>query len=525
MKNKLTIYLLFFIFVIGCSVNNSSEDEDINANLSVEASSNNTTQITVNNVNDSSSNPISDDLLELDKKYRTNSSFVLPTFNGNCPHKLDEIIELFDYWKSEFGLNISYDVIGEPTFGTGSSLQLENCVNKIIGSNLGQNIVLTGNEHVEVVVGRKFDKDNVSVENVNAKVIKFINLQTYGSISYAIHPTDQNKDLIADINGNIFLASSKEILYSVENVTVKDNGGFLSLKYLDNDNYLIGFYTFEQSIYIDLFQFSDEKVTKIKTIKEYKFPKYFKCNNSTLLLEIYRHCESEGEESTYIGHAGGGIQVHNGAIYIGLGDTNIASSVFNSMYTTRDMNLPWGTILKFEFDYNLLNLVGTGNHSESHLEEVWIKGLRNPYRFSINKNSIWIADLGTSVEDEINLVPLNENNVDLGWPYFEGEFAHQPFYNTSVNSIKQKSPIFSERIGGLIGGHFLKISGKNLYVFGTLDGRLFGLEIVASGILKYQINIENLDFEDGNFLLSIERSRNGIYLLTSNGTVARIDNS
>ena len=58
--------------------------------------------------------------------------------------------------------------------------------------------------------------------------------------------------------------------------------------------------------------------------------------------------------------------------------------------------------------------------------------------------------------------PLNENNVDLGWPYFEGEFAHQPFYNISVNSIKQKSPIFSERIGGLIGGHFLKISGKNL---------------------------------------------------------------
>jgi len=77
----------------------------------------------------------------------------------------------------------------------------------------------------------------------------------------------------------------------------------------------------------------------------------------------------------------------------------------------------------------------------------------------------------------------------------------------------------------LIGGHFLKISGKNLYVFGTLDGRLFGLEIVSSGILKYKINIENLDFEDGNFLLSIEKSRNGIYLLTSNGTVARIDNS
>ena len=195
------------------------------------------------------------------------------------------------------------------------------------------------------------------------------------------------------------------------------------------------------------------------------------------------------------------------------------------MYTTRNKNLPWGTILKFEFDYNLLSLVGTGNHVESSLEEVWIKGVRNPYRFSINKNSIWIADLGTSVEDEINLVPLYENNVDLGWPYFEGEFAHQPFYNASVNSINQKSPIFSERIGGLIGGHFLQISGKNLYVFGTLDGRLFGLEIVASGILKYQLNIENTDFEDGNFLLSIEKSRNGIFLMSSSGNIVEIKNN
>ena len=504
--------LILFVLISFCGgAGESVSEQEVSGNSTLQSS----TSTTINQV----------DFKKLDEQYRKNDKFILPTFNGNCPHQLDEIIELFDYWKLEFGLNISYDVLGEPTFGTGSSLQLENCINKIIGSNLGQNIELLGNEHIEIIVGRKFDKDDVSVENVDAEVTKFINIETYGPISYAIHPTDQNKDLIADISGNIFLVSNKEKLHSVENVTVKDNGGFLSLKYLDNENYLIGFYTFEQSIYIDLFQFSDNKVAKIKTLKEYKFPKYFKCNKSTLLFEIYNHCESEGEESTYIGHAGGGIQVHDGEIYIGLGDTNIASSVFNSMYTTRDKNLPWGTILKFEFDYNLLSLVGTGNHAESYLEEVWIKGLRNPYRFSINKNSIWIADLGTSVEDEINLVPLNENNVDLGWPYFEGEFAHQPFYNASVNSINQKSPIFSERIGGLIGGHFLQISGKNLYVFGTLDGRLFGLEIVASGILKYQINIGNTDFEDGNFLLSIEKSRNGIFLMSSSGNIVEIKNN
>ena len=485
---KILILLLFISF---CGGTGESVLEQESRENSTRQSS---TSTTVNQV----------DFRKLDNQYRKNDKFILPTFNGNCPHQLGEIIELFDYWRLEFGLNISYDVLGEPVFGTGSSLQQENCINKIVGSNLSQNIELLGNEHIEIIVGRKFDKARVGIENVQAEATKFINLETYGPISYAIHPTDQSKDLIADINGNIFLASNKETLYSVENITVKDNGGFLSLKYLDNNDYLIGFFTFEQSIYINLFQFSEEKLTKIKTLKEYKFPKYSKCNKSLLLVRIYNHCESEGAESNYIGHAGGGIQVHNGEIYIGLGDTNIPSSVFNSIYTTRDANLPWGTILKFEFDYNLLSLVGIGNHTESNLTEVWIKGLRNPYRFSINKNSIWIADLGTSVEDEINLVPLNTNNVDLGWPYYEGGFAHQPFDNVSINSITQKSPIFSERIGGLIGGHFLQINGKNLYTFGTLDGRLFGLEFVESGVLKYKINIKNTDFEKGNFLLSIE---------------------
>ena len=51
------------------------------------------------------------------------------------------------------------------------------------------------------------------------------------------------------------------------------------------------------------------------------------------------------------------------------------------------------------------------------------------------------------------------------------------------------------------------------------------LEIVASGILKYQINIGNTDFEDGNFLLSIEKSRNGIFLMSSSGNIVEIKNN
>ena len=167
MRNFKISYFLITLLAISC---NTTEDIEINYdNAIVEQEESNTEQSAPVNKENQTEISTAVEIPVLDKQYRKDLNFILPTFNGNCPHKLDEIIELFEYWKSEFGLNISYDVIGEPTFGTGSSLQLEDCINKIIGSNQGQNIVLTGNEHIEIIVGRKFDKDNVSVENVDAK--------------------------------------------------------------------------------------------------------------------------------------------------------------------------------------------------------------------------------------------------------------------------------------------------------------------------------------------------------------------
>jgi hypothetical protein len=214
------------------------------------------------------------DVINLDKQYRNENKFTLPTFNGNCPHKLDEIIELLNYWKKEFNLNISFDVMGEPVFGSASTLQLENCIDKIIGSNLDQNIELSGNEHIEIIVGRQFDKNFISLNELQIDVTEYISLNTYGPITYAVHPTEKKKDLIADITGNIFLASDKNLLFKVDNVTVKDNGGFLALKYLEKDDYLIGFYTSEQTIFIDLFQLNNLQLKKLKTLKEYPFPEY-----------------------------------------------------------------------------------------------------------------------------------------------------------------------------------------------------------------------------------------------------------
>ena len=513
MKYKKPIYVAILFFAISCTAGNSPETKDVSLSSSEEISS-----------NEDISNVISASLTQLDAKYRTDSSFILPTFNGNCPHKPSEIIELFNFWKLEFDLNISFDIIGEPVFGAGSKIQSEGCIDKIIGSNLGQNILLNGSEHIEIIVGRSFNKDKIETNFIDVQANNFLTIETYGPISYALHPQSSQKDLFVSINGEVISFQNKNIIYKEPNITVKDNGGFLSLKYLNSGNYLIGFYTYEQTIYIDLYQYIDDNFLKIKTLKQYSFPEYSKCNDAILLVEVYSHCSEFGETSEYIGHAGGGLQISNFDVYVGLGDTNIASSVYNSVYTVRRNDSPWGSILKFTFDYENLELIPSGNHRDSFLSEVWIKGLRNPYRFSINRDSLWIADLGTYIEDEINLVSLKDMNVDLGWPFYEGDFEHQPF-PSSFYLDSQKAPVFSERIGGLIGGHILKINGKNFYTFGTLDGKLFAIEFQQDGISKFEINYGKSDFAEGNFLLSIEKSREGILLLSSSGLILQIQDS
>ena len=46
--------------------------------------------------------------------------------------------------------------------------------------------------------------------------------------------------------------------------------------------------------------------------------------------------------------------------------------------------------------------------------EVWAKGMRNPWRFTIHpvRNELWIGDVGSDISDEVTLAPKGGN---LGW--------------------------------------------------------------------------------------------------------------
>lgn len=63
---------------------------------------------------------------------------------------------------------------------------------------------------------------------------------------------------------------------------------------------------------------------------------------------------------------------------------------------------------------------------DDELQEIWARGLRNPWKFSIDRvtNEMWIADVGENLYEEINKVSASTPGLNYGWRCYE---ANAPF--------------------------------------------------------------------------------------------------
>ena len=58
-------------------------------------------------------------------------------------------------------------------------------------------------------------------------------------------------------------------------------------------------------------------------------------------------------------------------------------------------------------------------------DEVFASGLRNPFRFSFDRQNgdIWIADVGQSAREEVDILPAGQSGLNFGWRCREGLIA------------------------------------------------------------------------------------------------------
>jgi glucose/arabinose dehydrogenase len=188
-------------------------------------------------------------------------------------------------------------------------------------------------------------------------------------------------------------------------------------------------------------------------------------------------------------HKGGGLAFdQNGFLYIALGD---GGSGGDPQCNGQNINVLLGKILRIDVDSQpasgLNYAIPPGNPfvNQTGRDEIWLYGLRNPFRFSFDNatGNLWIGDVGQDSFEEVDMLTPNQGGANMGWNLREGT---HPFPSTTCTQTGTQitDPIFDyDRSNGdetVIGGHVYHgqrmpaLAGN--YIFGDfISGRVWSL--------------------------------------------------
>ena len=125
-------------------------------------------------------------------------------------------------------------------------------------------------------------------------------------------------------------------------------------------------------------------------------------------------------------HNGGSMHFgpHDGYLYIGMGDGA------NGGCTSRDGTTLLGKMLRIDVDAGFPYAIPADNPfvgDPGVLGEIWSFGLRNPWRFSFDRETadMYIADVGFDLVEEIDFEPgTSPGGLDFEWPVMEGDICY-----------------------------------------------------------------------------------------------------
>jgi glucose/arabinose dehydrogenase len=170
-------------------------------------------------------------------------------------------------------------------------------------------------------------------------------------------------------------------------------------------------------------------------------------------------------------HNGGMIDFGpDGYLYVGMGDGGSSNDPDNN---GQDLTTLLGAMLRLDVDggnpYAIPPdnpYVGAGGENPPR-EEIWLSGLRNPWRWSFDRRTgdLYIADVGQGALEEVNVIPAGQSGLNLGWKLMEGTNCNQ----ADCSAFTPPVHVYGRNLG-------VSITGGYVYR-GTcapdLDGRYF----------------------------------------------------
>ena len=193
-------------------------------------------------------------------------------------------------------------------------------------------------------------------------------------------------------------------------------------------------------------------------------------------------------------HKGGGLAFGNdGFLYIGLGDGGGGGDMHGTIGNAQDLTTRLGKMLRISVTCNGTFTIPSDNPfvaNPTAAKEIWLYGLRNPFRFSIDHatGNLWIGDVGQNAFEEVDMLTPAQKGSNMGWRCKEG--THDFNFTGNCPSLTLVDPIYdydrsqgdATVIGGYVyhGTNIAALSGN--YVFGDfISGRIWSLTQNSQG--------------------------------------------
>jgi glucose/arabinose dehydrogenase len=219
-----------------------------------------------------------------------------------------------------------------------------------------------------------------------------------------------------------------------------------------------------------------------------------------------------------LGHNGGRLLFdRDGNLYIGSGDGGGSNG-----RDAQDNSKLLGAILRIrpDPDGDGYEIPVDNPFADGELDrpEIWARGLRNPWGFSIDDGTgdLWIGDVGNEMYEEIDVIRSGEAGLNFGWYFFEGDTQRRSEIPDDLIPPIHTYPR-SEGVA-VMGGYVYRgdaiPSLRGAYVFGDLTSPIWA--IGESGVTR-------LDAERVNTLVGWGEDPSGeLYVLSLYDGVFRV---
>jgi len=161
----------------------------------------------------------------------------------------------------------------------------------------------------------------------------------------------------------------------------------------------------------------------------------------------------------YGNHNGGQLAFGpDGFLYIGLGDGGSAGDPHGNGQNRKTL---LGSILRIDVadataakPYGIPRDNPFVNAGDGSRPEIWAYGLRNPWRFSFDRETgmLFAGDVGQNTEEEIDRI---ERGGNYGWNRMEGHLCHSPPSGCDARDLELPVAVYGRGLGISVTGGFV----------------------------------------------------------------------